>query len=397
MLSKILVPTVVLTAACATDDGHGPVPRELQMNDVSVLLPLARSQAELDAMPSPTTPGKTGVLLPETLFAQDTNDGPIQYGDLHVVAFRLDPCFGTTDPIGEPDKCESQLRLVFQPLRLDSVTNAAVADDAAVHVFYKLTREELIAAATDIVDARLGDGVTTDLGALAVHPTISAEGVTGPLATRFAQIIAKYAGQDNIVKVTSFVFLAVNEGVVASFDQFWTLHGNDVVAGHFQPIEIAGMPPKTTEIDLDVIAQPLATRSSPAPEATDDLTLLANFSAAMASSPLQRQAAFDAALRIENPHDHTPNTTDCGSCHIAQHARELVGDALGMHEAGNPNAFVPDASLPLADLAHTTHAVSADGGVNIHAFSYRGREPMINQRVINETASIVVSLGSQVR
>ena len=58
-----------------------------------------------------------------------------------------------------------------------------------------------------------------------------------------------------------------------------------------------------------------------------------------------------------------------------------------MTTVGDANAFVPDASIPVADLAQTTQLVGTDGVLNIHAFSYRTSAAMINQRVINETAA----------
>ena len=122
--------------------------------------------------------------------------------------------------------------------------------------------------------------------------------------------------------------------------------------------------------------------------------LLANFNTASTASAADVAAAFDSALRIENPHDHTPNTIDCGSCHMAEPARQLVGEALGLHEAGNANAFVPSPALPVADVVTTTHVVGSDGEINIHAFSYRGAEPMINQRVVNETAANIALISA---
>jgi hypothetical protein len=112
--------------------------------------------------------------------------------------------------------------------------------------------------------------------------------------------------------------------------------------------------------------------------------------AAEAATVGQRQAAFDAALRIENPHRQTPDTIDCVSCHMAEPARELVAQPLGLSADGNPNAFVADGMIPANDLLSTTHVVSTDAGLNMHAFSYRRTEPMINRRVINETAASLV-------
>jgi hypothetical protein len=138
---------------------------------------------------------------------------------------------------------------------------------------------------------------------------------------------------------------------------------------------------------LSAAVNPLEATLSPETTSTDDLDLLASYSQAMAATPAALDSAFGAALRIENPHDNSPDTIDCGSCHMAQPAIQLVGAPLGMSASGNSDAFVPASSIPTADLAQTTTLVGSDDVLNIHAFSYRTTSPMINQRVINETAA----------
>jgi hypothetical protein len=379
-------------ASCASDPGPAP-DANLQMNDLSVLMPLPKSQAELDAMLAPTTPAGGGVLLPQAMFAQDTHTDTIEWPNLRVVAFRFDPCFGPADPVAHPDKCENQIRLVFQPLVSDGQGHL-IAEDEAVHVFYKLTRAELIAAVQEMVAARAAEGITDDLGPLAVHPTLVTQGLGGSLAGRFRQIVTKYAGDAKVVKITSFALRGIEGAqLIGGEDQFWTMHGNDVAAGHLTPFDIAGVPADTKDLALGTATMPLSTRSSPQPMAADDITVIANMQQAMTATAAERQHAFDAALRIESPLHHSPNTTDCASCHMTQPSRELVAHSLDLHEAGNPNTFVPAAWIPAADLASTTHVVTTDNALNIHAFSYRFAEPMINQRVINETAANLAYLA----
>jgi hypothetical protein len=98
---------------------------------------------------------------------------------------------------------------------------------------------------------------------------------------------------------------------------------------------------------------------------------------------------------VENPTLNSPNTVDCASCHVAQLARILVGQQqFGIDPTGNPNAFVPDAqAVPAADAQQTT-SIDLNNGLDLHAFSYKNTEPMINQRVINETAALVAYLRS---
>jgi hypothetical protein len=136
-----------MIAACTSSGTQRPadVP-PLQMNDLSVLLPLATSAGDSATYPSPTSPGAGGAaLLPEALYASDPLADEIPYDGLRVVAFRLDPCFGHIGEIESSASCDDQIRLVFQPLQLVDAGlgagSAVVATDAAIHVSYSITRQ----------------------------------------------------------------------------------------------------------------------------------------------------------------------------------------------------------------------------------------------------------------
>jgi hypothetical protein len=224
------------------------------------------------------------------------------------------------------------------------------------------------------------------------------EGLQGATAQAFEQIITQYAGSADLIRFTSFTV----EDLVANSPtdepdggDFWNFDSFTVTDGSATPRQIATLPAQTTEMGLFVESNPLATTFSPATTSQDDIAVLATYSDAMMATQAALGSAFDSALRIENPHDNSPDTIDCGSCHMSPPAIQLVGNALGMTASGNANAFVPDASIPTADLAQTTQFVGSDGIMNIHAFSYRETSPMINQRVINETAANLAYVASQ--
>ncbi|MEI8026387.1 MAG: hypothetical protein WCI18_08560 [Pseudomonadota bacterium] len=65
-----------------------------------------------------------------------------------------------------------------------------------------------------------------------------------------------------------------------------------------------------------------------------------------------------------------------------------------MYATGNRNAFVAPASIPAGDIA--AKAPFVPSSQNFHAFSYKGDRPVINQRVINETATIVDYVNTQI-
>jgi len=362
----------------------------VQMNDVSVLLPLATTQADFATYLTATSPAANGALFPEALFTNDQDDGPIAYGALRVVAFRFDPCFAHLGPITDPAACDNQLRLVFQPLAF--ADGATTAGDAAVHVSYALTREQLFAAVREVVAAR-AEATTADLGPLAVHPVVATQGLAGPLAQRLLAIVASYADAAKVERFTSFVADPTQLGPAQAsppddptMPVFWQFHGVDVADGVASPLLI----PTTggaVGISLNASTMPLESIFGETTTSPDNIDVLASADQAAAATPAVRQAAFDAALRVENPAKNSPNTIDCVTCHMAEPARVLVGQmTLGLTAAGDPNAFAADPSVPSADLGTTTQLVDADGGLDIHAFSYRAASPMINQRVVDESA-----------
>jgi hypothetical protein len=387
---KIIAVSLVGSVGCMSSS-TSPSRSDIQMNDLSVLLPLPRTQAELDAQLTPSSPAVGGQLLPASIFNMASTR--LEFTTLHAVAFRFDPCFGALGAITDDASCHNQLRIVFQLIDVDDRFDSTIVDDSAVHAFYEISRDDLLAAVDELVAARKAEGGDRDLGPLAPHPLIAQEGLDGPLAQAFAKTITKYAGQDKLVRMTEFDFASWASGPTTSgtttwnFSQFRVDHGT-VTNMDIPTLSTTGMSQDGNSMALEASTGPLEASSSPGTTSPDDLALLASFMKANQASASDRQGAFGAALRVLNPHDNSPDTIDCASCHLAQPAAELVGGQLGMTAAGNPDAFVPDPSIPMADLAETTSPVSPDQVLNIHAFSYRLQEPpMINRRVINETAA----------
>jgi hypothetical protein len=385
--------TAALAACTSSPDSGQSTPNGLQMNDLSVLLPLPHTQADYDAMLAPTTTARDGVLLPETIY--DSAGGFLSYQDLRAVAFRIDPCFGQLGPVTDPTQCHAQLRIVFQPVFFSGSGDdgSATVEDGGVHVFYALTEGELRAIVNDIVDARVADGVTTDLGPLAVHPTIAREGTAGALATAYDAILARYASPDTMIRMTEFVIELPElapQIVSSSNTEFWDFESFDIAAGSATPRDIATMPSTdvTSTMSISGGTAPLVASASPLTTSVDNIAVLEDMNQATAATVTARQAAFDAALRVQNPAKNSPDTIDCASCHLAGPAIDLVASTFSMSAVGDTNAFVAWPTIPTADLARTT-PLQGDGSVplNIHAFSYLLAQPMINQRVINETAA----------
>jgi hypothetical protein len=370
----------------------------IQMNDVSILFPLTAPAASVGNFLSGSDSGARGTLLPSKLYdavghisgssgnPPPGGTGNAAYGDLHVVAIRIDPCFAALAPDPHGAGCTSELRVVFQ--ELTTVEGKVTAFDSGLHAFYKLSRADLDTLTAAIGALRASNSTGERLGGLAPHPIIASQGLDGAMADGIRKLVLAYAGEQNLTRVTELS--ATNTG----FD--WTFTGFDVsdaAGASFTPMMIPTLSDATSQLFFRGFNTTTEGEFMPPTSGSDDLQPLANGSAAMQLTPSARQAAFDGLVRVDNPTDNSPNTTDCASCHLATPVSQLVAQPLfGMVEAQNPNAFKPDGVYVLA--SETAPRFDATGSFNVHAFSYVGTDPGINQRTVNETAAIVAYLNA---
>lgn len=404
-LSLLLLVALGGAAACAaptsSDDGSADedlssktkVTRPVQMNDMSVLLPLAgKSQTDVDANYL-----HADGLLPEAIF--DAANGPTAglrsvptLDSMRLVAFRFDPCFAQIGPITSSTKCDNQLRLIFQAVRVNTGAKSPSADDGAFHVFYSLTRSQFVKALDEVTALRLANDATgADLGPVAIHPLVSKQGMTGGMATGLNAIVKKYADPSKIVKTTSF-HGTFAQGTTWQFDMVNVESGKPVLQ------KIPTVTPDATVEDMRLGTAPdgeLAVSMNPSSHKDGNRLFLSPPQLETATDE-DKQAAFDSALRVENPAFHSPNTIDCSTCHTAQISRQLIGEEhFKLKSEGNPNLFVADPSIDPADLALTVPVIMPVGlSLNLHAFSYDGQLPTIISRVVNETAGNVAYVNN---
>jgi hypothetical protein len=378
-------------AGCASAAPGGGSSDPPQMNDISVLFPLAKIQSDFQSHLAASAQGRGGALLPQDLYesSAEPHSQPMPYDTLRVVAFRLDPCFANVGPITPQSSCQAQIRLVFQPLTYTS--GSTIAFDGAVHAFYSLTADELVSAVRDVIGAREANGGSEDLGPLAVHPIMAAQGPGGPMARALDAIVTRYAGAANLVRFTLLRSASLVGNPGSGEDRFWNFSGYDVAGGALTPMVIPALPAGSTNVNFLSTTEPLEGTFSPDTSAADDMQAMASATRFDTASKDEQSRDFDAALRIENPDFHSPNTIDCASCHLAQPSRDLVAAKLGYSAKDNPSAFAANPQfVPAADMALTTSQGGAE--LNVHAFSYRDDKPMINARVVNESAAIVAYL-----
>lgn len=375
-LAAVVVGCSSAGPAATTDAGVevpdvGALPR-VSTRDVSVLFPLG---TRVDALPRPDG------MLPREAFDRvpaplDARKVPAdRYAALRVVAVRLDPCFGVV--AGATEGCRPQVRLVLQQLREEG--GQVVADDGAVHAFFELSRAELVAFAKDVVAlGKLHGGVPA--GPLGVHPILEKQGADGAFGKAFSARLAAVALPAKLRRLTFFVRTPAR----ASTWTFGVFDGPGLAR-----LTIAGT--SATEITLTASAGegPTGIRT-PATTSTDDPMLLANVGLATAATPADRAKAFAAALRVENPAKHTPDTVDCVSCHVAETARRIGEARFGLSAAEHVDAFVTTADTGKLGTPATPSLE------NVHAFGWLGRDAGVSQRTVFESVLAAETLDAMV-
>ncbi len=373
--------------ACAPDDpgaqqADATERPAVQMNDVSVLWPLpdtAEGEAAMLRAEGLLTAGQYQAAFgpPGTRQSGGTPAAPLLEG-LRVVAMRLDPCAGAIH-----DRCEPQLRLVLQPLR--AVAGGYEAEDTAVHVFYTLEAETLEATVEEVMALRRAKG-DAPLGPLAPHPRMVAEGLTGEFATGLSELLREVATPERLHRIT----LMTN----SAFGKAWNFSGVDLgPGGEVSRIAMPHLPAGTEVASFfvgfrgDFGGEP---PFSPPTSGPDDLQLLGNEHVAGRATEAARAEAFAALLRIEDPAQHDPDTTDCASCHAAQPIRQHVAEL----KFGLTTPPLSSARLPDEDLVEL---FGDDPTVNLHMFSYKGRTASIHRRTVTETAAAVAWLSLEER
>ncbi len=391
-------------------DASGPI--AATMNDVSILFPLPSSEADIQNLLAPSASGDRGALVPSALY---TGAGPITgttlvensvelaaYSALRVVALRLDPCFASLAPDPHGVGCTAQLRLVFQEVTWNA--NGVRAFDSALHAFYTLTRGEFLALAQALVNLRVTNTSGDALGPLAPHPILVRQGLGGAMSKGLQQLVLQYAGAENLSRLAQMS--SQTEGITFG-GASWTMSVFDVPDGGTTVATPRAIPTLAADggaVTLQTIGagsgSPIADPDAgpaffsasfqPLTTSNDSFAALDDGQPNSVSLP-DRQAALDGLVRVENPADNSPNTIDCGSCHLATPSEQSVGmPVFSFNDTTSPLAFVPDGkSVTSADMA----LVVSEGMFNIHAFSYFDDAPGINQRVVNETAAVVEYLN----
>lgn len=378
-------------AASALDAGVLMKVSEIELNDVSVLLPLPANVDEralgLWLLPPSGSagPGFPSAFVGELPPLNADVPKAAGYPTVLIVGLRFDPCFQTDTG------CQAQLRLVGQPIQYLGGA-PSMLEDSAVHLFYELNAAEARSTLEALVALRSSSPVTTS-GRLRVHPGLAHQGWGGPLATQLRSLVTTHCRIDNLIRLTLNVFAMDN----------WSFHRYEVVNGSLvkQTLKHLATPDDSQgwfrQAERDDTADPSGTVSPP--PSGDDFSALLSATAYSDGKPVNASAAAEAAkalLRIENPRTHTAESTDCVSCHLTSSARRFAqrhGVSFSLPERYESPVGL-DTTIEFDSRADGNLGLTIQFGYHANTTRQPGTMPVISERVSFETAEVVARLRS---
>lgn len=384
--ASLAVLVAIAAGACAEaprpapDDAAAPASsgRALGPHDVSVLFPKPSPDNEALFWRA-SEPALGGPLLPEAEFlrnrrslSKDVEDG-LEYASLRVVAVRFDPCFQHV--LGGP--CEPQIRLVLQPR-----DPAAGFFDGAVHALYALSETAWTKVRTGLEGlAPLAPEHAADLP-LGVSPALATRGLDSPYGRGLKALVLAHAGPETLVRVTFMTRTASLAGQW-EFSGFHAGKARTAGRARLDRLEIPGLSGLTMQ-NVTREPEPHAFRYVVHPKFSDARGRTGTSAPGLAALDAASRAAVHAwAMDQESPERHLPDTTDCASCHLANH--------IGRHlEQRDPTLVPPSRPARAMSLAET----DVD---NLRAFGWFGGYPQVSQRTANETAAVVMALAASPR
>jgi hypothetical protein len=356
-------------------DPDVPVLTPLGLNDVSVLLPLPVDGAAAGYL-TPESAGMKGALLPRAIYDQVPSfpvvpaDG-LAYERMRVVALRFDGCGGL------PTDCHGEVRLVMQPIQDDGS-----ARDSALHLFYRLTPQALAEVVDGLRALRAAAPEAPVDGPLDVHPSLVTQGVGGPYAQGLKALVLAHAGQENLTRVTFFLR-------APPVTEVWFFGGLEPKDGVWSPMTIVGLGEGNQRVILSRVPNGHEFDVTPAATSPEDGRLFLSSEGTIEATDEQRARTMASYLRVENPKTWVPDQLPCAGCHLATYVTAHTRRTFGIDTSRAPERFVSATrSLLLKGRAETTPA-------SLRAFGWFGREPMIAQRTVNETAAVLDDLESR--
>lgn len=349
------------------------------LNDVSYLMPLP-VKVGADNLLGLEAAGRGGPLLPSKFLGAIppltvVHSGAEIASSLRVIAVRVDPCF----PLPTPQSCQKQVRLVWQPIEAGR-RGQTQSVDAALHSFYVLNDADFTSLLAELATWKQKYEVQTEGLPLQIHPAWSKQGDQSPAFADFNLIVRKYAGVENLTRVTVMVLRGAGD--------MWAFQGFAVKNGKLEMLKVPRLDRSSQAfINFAVPADHFEKgQITPAPRGDDSINqVVTNSENFKTGNEETLRKELRAMYRIENPTQFNPENMDCVSCHVAQPAREWVQSNradIGVQNIWKENAY----KNPRYNLKNQTPILANTQA--IRAFGYFGTDVAISQRVINESAEV---------
>jgi hypothetical protein len=350
---------LVAVAGCG-DNLELPFDHSVEAADVSILYPLPDT---LDPLIQPSEEAAFGQLFPEPLFpvAIGPVDVNITYGDMRLIALRVDPCSARK-------MCNAEVRAIFQPVLVGSDGKLTVGD-GAIHVFYGMEKSELVTFQKQIQRLKLlyGGGIAYP-AELGPQPILVANGLGGDYARELHQLVLQHLGESRIERFTER-----NHQIPGQdrwdFYLFERIDGNLVRQGiattSTDEQQVTGTPADPAAAGGIIVINPVLT--------TPVVAIVDASRPAVADDAVRM--GFAEAIELQDPTKENSESIDCVSCHLAEGGHRVGVTQYGLTPTG---AFQSDRSLAYErDLRAIT---------DLHMFAYDGRYVSVAQRVANESA-----------
>lgn len=350
-----------------------------QLWDVSILLPLPKSDSDLKLMISPYSSGLAKLLLPKDTFHSlpqivvKVKNELVFSQLLKVIAVRIDPCFQEGSA---PQSCRRQIRFVWQPVFFKN--NSPQTIDAALHSSYELSEPQWNEFLLNYEKLKQTTNKSKNYLALDIHPTLKEQGYEGNFWLSLKDLLLKYCGEKSLTQITVMTL----EGA----EDQWVFSGIKFNQGLIHPIMI----PKVFSTGQTFMAAETDTRhfqATVAPIKTGNLGLWF-FDNSRSVKNKFTESEFKVWVRelleVENPLKHNSGTTDCISCHIST-------NVLNWHR----NNFDWNWTFEFSNSEFKSSRNLFNKTLNnwkaqhMRAFGYQNTEPRFSQRVINESAVVV--------
>ena len=363
----------------------------LDLNDVSFLFPLPKSDEELELLLDFDSPGVGGQLaskeqqdgMLEVLLTADARDGIPQ---MRILGVRIEPCAKGH----EGKECTKELRLVAQPVGKPGDTYQAplrpskeatsvftkttamsyFGHDQVLHFIYELSDENFALLTEDLRRLKTVAKRETSCVPMNIHPVMARQGLGGEYATLLKDIVQRYAGEANLDRAA---FTAARSATFWFFAMMTRERGftfsQSIVPGPQFVIN-----PGITHDDHVV------TNGGIAPDSF--LGTLMKIEQQTGTEQVLFNRAMRETLVIDNPHLSNPETIGCVECHSAQRLRERSIDDPRF--TIDPSIWQDLYKNPRYDLSAVVNDGHSIGSLRM--FGYMNEDAHIAIRVINDSA-----------